>query len=323
MNKKFSKDPYELVRGDKVLLQKFFSSKHLKFTGNNEKAVGEFATFIGFAGYRDRQAIIELYDGFQLYWRTESLKYVKQHTKEEISDILGYGQIEPVEIKFGSSAQWSTAYETLSSINSNNTKVGIIPTPDAPNLIMYGRIEVCNKELCEALDKENCTCDEDSIQKNGRNNKSLNQKVTDSSMKFDYSTTSPSEALIKDSFTTQVITEERAIEILRDPGTFYRQLEKAVEKVVIYPEFDQLTDITNPYDILKELIRLKTIFNSMPGDSFEYIVSFEANHTNHKIITVKLKDFNRSMFTFNTETKAKVYLEKYGEYLKIISKTFY
>lgn len=315
MNKKFNKDPYELVKGDKVLLQKFFSSKHLSFTNFHQEKVGKLATFLGFTGYRDRQAIIELRNGTKLHWRTESLKYVKQHTTEEIEEMTGYGKIEPVQ-------KTITLSGALSS-NQTKTKVGIIPTPDNPNIIMYGRIEVCNKELCESNDKENCTCDEDNVQKNRRVNESLTQKVTDSSKDINSFPISPSEALIKDSFRNQIITKEKAAEILKDPKSFLRQLEQAMEKVMVYPEFDKHIDITNPYDILKELVRLRNLYNATPSNSFDYVISFEENNSSQKIITVKLKSFNRSIFTFNSENKAKTFLEKNGEYLKIISKTFY
>lgn len=322
MNKKFNKDPYELVKGDKVLLQKFFSSKHLSFTNFHQEKIGKLATFLGFVGYRDRQAVIELRNGTKLHWRTESLKYVKQHTTEEVEEMTGYGKIEPVQktitVNNGSSTVWGGL-----SPNGTTSKVGIIPTPDNPNIIMYGRIEVCNEEVCKADDKKDCTCDGGNVQENKRINKILDQKVTDYSKDINSFPISPSEAYIKPNFTNQVITEEKAVEILKDPKSFLRQLEQAMEKVIVYPEFNKHIDITNPYDILKELVRLRNLYNSMPSNSFDYIISFEENNSNQKIITVKLKDFNRSIFTFNSENKAKTFLEKNGEYLKIISKTFY
>lgn len=318
MNKKINKDPYELVKGDKVLLQKFFSSKHLSFTKFHQEKVGKLATFLGFVGYRDRQAIIELRNGTKLHWRTESLKYVKQHTTEEIEEIIGHGRIEPVQKNI-------TLVGALSpNGNPNGTgRISVIPTPDNPNIIMYGRIEVCNEQDCKADYKGDCACDEGNVQENKRINKILDQKVTDYSKDINSFPISPSEAYIKSNFTNQVITEEKAVEILKDPKSFLRQLEQAMEKVIVYPEFDKHIDITNPYDILKELVRLRNLYNTIPSNSFDYVISFEENNTNQKIITVKLKDFNRSIFTFNSENKAKTFLEKNGEYLKIISKTFY
>lgn len=325
MNKKFNKDPYELERGDLVLLQKFFSSKHLEFREEHKQLVGKLATFNGFSGYRDRQAEILIFIGSDLHkitWRTESLKYIKQHNKDEVEEIIGHGKIEPVQktitVNSGSNTMWGGL-----SPNGTTSRVGIIPTPDNPNLIMYGRIEVCNEQVCKADDKGNCTCDEGNVQKNARINESLGQRITDSSREINSFPISPSEAYIKSNFTNQVITEEKAVEILKDPKSFLRQLEQAMEKVIVYPEFDKHIDITNPYDILKELVRLRNLYNSTPSNSFDYIISFEENNSNQKIITVKLKDFNRSIFTFNSENKAKTFLEKNSEYLKIISKTFY
>lgn len=265
MNKKFNKDPYDLKPGDKVLLQKFFSSKHLSFTKFHKEKVGKLATFLGFEGYRDRQAIIELRDGLKLHWRTESLKYVKQHTKDEVEDIIGHGRLE---------------------INEHGNVVNLSASTD------------------------------NSVESNRVYRRSVEYPISPSEA---YSTIS----LNNSKFPNIIITEEEAVKIIKDPQSFIKDLEKKLEDATGFPEFDRLVDITNPYDILKELVRLRDIFNSTPGSGFEYIISFEENNTNHKIVTVNLKNFNRSIFTFNSKNKADIFLSKYGEYLKIISRVFF
>lgn len=132
-----------------------------------------------------------------------------------------------------------------------------------------------------------------------------------------------STAQVETNFNTKVIDKEKALEIIKDPTKFIKELERDLEKAEGYPKFNKYVDVTNPYDILKELVRLRDKFNKIPGAGYEYVISFEENNTGHKVITVKPKDFIRSIFTFNSEKKAKKFLEEFSEYLKIISRVFF